>query len=164
MLNTNFCKKCGAKVELCGIGGTHKECVCCGEKYYDNPIVGVSGVYINKGKILLGKRKGSYRDLWCIPCGYLEREDVVDGMKREFKEETNLDVIESELYTVESNFHNIDEISLGVFYYIKEVKGNLEAKDDLKEVRYFGKDELPNLAFPSDIKVIKNLIEKEQIR
>lgn len=77
------------------------------------------------GHILLGKRKSSYRDnLWCIPCGHLDTlEPVMDGAKRE-------------LYSV--------------YYIAKSVTGNLEANDDLSEVKYYALDDLPNMALKSE--------------
>ena len=69
-------------------------CSVCKYILYENPVVGVAVIVLNKdGRILLGKRSGSYKGLWCIPCGYVEYdEDVFDAAAREFKEETGLDV------------------------------------------------------------------------
>lgn len=162
MKETNFCKKCGARVVLCGVGGLYKECVNCFERYYDNPKVGVSGIYIKGKKILLGKRKNSYEDKWCIPCGYLEREEVEKGMKREYKEETNLDVVKTELYDVTTNIYMKNQVE-NIFYLIKEVEGNLEAKDDLKKVGFFGKNDINNLAFSTDVVIINKLVKEKYL-
>jgi ADP-ribose pyrophosphatase YjhB (NUDIX family) len=54
----------------------------------------------HKEKCLLCKRnsKGSYPGMWSIPAGKLEKEeDTIEGAKREFFEETNLDISNEEL-------------------------------------------------------------------
>lgn len=54
----------------------------------------------HKDKCLLCKRnsKGSYPGMWSIPAGKLEKnEDTIEGAKREFFEETNLNISNDEL-------------------------------------------------------------------
>ena len=59
------------------------------------------GIIVKKGdKCLLCKRntKGSYPGMWSIPAGKLEQdENTIDGAKREFYEETNLDISTNDL-------------------------------------------------------------------
>ena len=55
---------------------------------------GVAVVLLKNDELLLVKRNGSYEGLWCIPCGHVEYdEDIRVAAKREFKEETGLDVM-----------------------------------------------------------------------
>ncbi len=54
----------------------------------------------HKDKCLLCKRnsKGSYPGMWSIPAGKLEKnEDTIEGAKREFFEETNIDINNEDL-------------------------------------------------------------------
>src|SRR5699024_299101 len=150
-----FCSKCGARLEEYCLNGSYKACLMCNERYYDNPIVGVAVVYLKGNKILLGKRSSSYKtSKWCIPCGYLEsHEDVKEGARREFKEETSIDVQDLKLLDVKSNTNK----TVGVYYLAGEVSGELKADDYLSEVGFYNLGDLPEMAFKSDLKIIKEL-------
>jgi ADP-ribose pyrophosphatase YjhB (NUDIX family) len=154
----SFCPKCGGKLEYRSDGQLPRlTCLACSYIFYENPVVGVAAIVMNeRGQILLGRRKGGlYNDLWCIPCGYLEyHEDVYEGIKREFKEETNLDINVLRVYTVQSNFHNPDCHTVGIWFLSTICGGEMEARDDLSELDYFDLYNIPPLAFPTDYKVI----------
>lgn len=157
-----YCTECGCILELYSLKG-YKQCENnkCGKRYYDNPIVGVSVVHIKDGKVLLGKRNGSHeKGKWCVPCGYLENEEIKEGAAREFKEETNLGVTSLKLIDVISNIYHPTELIVSVYYEAKEVLGDLEALDDLDEVGYYDLDDLPEMAFTVDKIILKQLQEK----
>jgi ADP-ribose pyrophosphatase YjhB (NUDIX family) len=124
-------------------------------------VVGVAAIVLDdKGRILLGRRRGgTYPGLWCIPCGYLGyAEDVYEGVRREFKEETNLDIEIIKVFTVQSNFHDPEKHSVGIWFLCQVVGGCLTPGDDLDQVEFFALDSIPQLAFPTDRTVV-NLIE-----
>ena len=155
-----YCPKCGGKL----IYKNHSErdrltCTGCSYIFYENPVVGVAVIILDKeSRILLGKRNGSYSGLWCIPCGYVEYdEDVFDAAAREFNEETNLDIRINKVYTVQSNFHNPETHTVGIWFLAEVVGGKLIAQADLDEVDYFDLACLPELAFPTDALVIEKL-------
>lgn len=55
--------------------------------------VRVTGIYVEAGEILLVKQKVGADREWSLPGGKLERgESLADGMTREMKEETGLDI------------------------------------------------------------------------
>jgi 8-oxo-dGTP diphosphatase len=63
-------------------------------EYPDRPVVGVGGVIIRDGRALL-IRRGSppLEGQWSIPGGTLELgETIAEGVRRELREETGLDV------------------------------------------------------------------------
>lgn len=158
-----YCPKCGGKLEY----KPQKEklrltCVKCMYVFYENPIVGVAAIVLDEeNRVLLGRRATSYRGLWCIPCGYVEYdEDIYDAVVREFKEETNLDIVIESVFTVQSNFHNPETHTVGVWFFTRVVGGELKASDDLDQLAFFALDELPPLAFPGDQKVLNLLAEK----
>lgn len=161
-----FCPKCsGPLAYQAQKGRLRLTCQSCAYIFYENPVVGVAGVLLNpRGQVLLGKRSSSrYRGLWCIPCGYLEYdEDLYEGLKREFKEETALDVEIQELFTALSNFHDPQRHSVGIWFLVRTTGGTLSAGDDLDELAFFSLDSLPRLAFPTDAKVLAMLMEKER--
>lgn len=156
-----FCPKCGGKLEYKCRGKQYRlTCRSCGYVMYENPVVGVAAIIMDdRNRILLGRRNNTYKGLWCIPCGYVEyHEDVYTAVRREFKEETNLDIEVTGVFTVQSNFHNPEEHTVGIWFQAVVVGGSLKAGDDLDQLGYFDLDAVPTLAFPTDRIVIDQLI------
>jgi ADP-ribose pyrophosphatase YjhB (NUDIX family) len=114
---------------------------------------------LKNNELLLAKRIGSYEGMWCIPCGHVEYdEDVRVAAKREFKEETGLDVDIGSVFAVHSNFHNSKKQTVGIWFRGTYIGGKLEAGSDVSEVRFFPPDNLPEeMAFPTDLLVCKQL-------
>lgn len=156
-----YCPKCGYKLKYMAYQERDRlTCLGCSYILYENPIVGVAAIVLNNERqILLGRRKtGYYSQLWCIPCGYLEYdEDVYAGVRREFKEETNLDIELLSLFTVQSNFHDPECHTVGIWFLAQITGGKMLAGDDLDQLGYFDLDNPPALAFPSD-EVVLNLL------
>ena len=63
-------------------------------EYPEHPVVGVGAVIVRDGRALIVKRAHEPRKgEWSLPGGLLELgESLVDAVKREIKEETNLDI------------------------------------------------------------------------
>lgn len=156
------CPKCGGVLSIEKTQDKNKpQCTQCSFIFYQNPAVGVAAIVIEDRKLLLGKRIGSYSGQWCIPCGYVEwDEDVYDAAKREFYEETGLEIEISHVYTVLSNFHNPAQHTVGIWFMAKKAAGKEQAGDDLEEAAYFTYSDIPELAFPTDRVVIEKLKEE----
>ncbi|OPX90208.1 MAG: NADH pyrophosphatase [Pelotomaculum sp. PtaB.Bin104] len=155
-----YCPKCGSRLNYQEQGERKRlACSACAYIFYENPVVGVAAVVLNeRGQILLGRRNGTYRGTWCIPCGYVEYdEDVREAIVREFKEETNLDIRLHGVFAVHSNFHNPETHTVGIWFRAEVTGGELAAQADLDQAGYFDLDELPPLAFPTDAIVIEEL-------
>ncbi|WP_161822040.1 NUDIX hydrolase [Sporotomaculum syntrophicum] len=157
-----FCPKCGGKLTYRNIGEDRPRLLCeaCQYVMYENPVVGVAAIVLNASRqILLGRRNGGrYPGLWCIPCGYVEYdEDVYDAIRREFKEETNLDIEPVRVFTVQSNFHDPEKHSVGIWFLAQVTGGEPLAGDDLEQVAWFDLSDPPPLAFPTDQVVIEQL-------
>lgn len=159
-----YCPKCGGKLRYQLQAEQQRlTCQACSYIHYENPIVGVAAIVMNEaGHLLLGRRKGgAYKDLWCIPCGYLEYyEDVYVGIKREFKEETNLDIEIKRVFTVQSNFHDPSCHTVGIWFPAEVCGGRMQAGDDLEELDFFPLQSVPRLAFPTDQTVIDLLAQE----
>jgi len=87
-----FCPRCAHELEPRERG--HLVCPSCGASYWANSAPAVQGVLERDGRILLGRRAIEPRiGHWDLPGGFLEEgEEALDGLRREFKEETGLDV------------------------------------------------------------------------
>ncbi|MCL6639488.1 MAG: NUDIX hydrolase [Firmicutes bacterium] len=155
-----YCPVCGGALEYRPQAGRERlTCRSCGYIFYENPVAGVAAVVFDEdGRVLLGRRNGSYRGLWCIPCGYVEYdEDVYDAVVREFKEETGLDIKVTGILSVQSNFHNPQAHTVGIWFSAEIAGGEARAQEDLDEVAFFDLEALPELAFPTDAVVLENI-------
>ena len=159
-----FCPLCGTPLERRSADGRERlGCPRCGYVLYANPLPGVAVVVVQDGRVLLGRRRSSpFEGQWCIPCGYVEAdEDVGDAARREFREETGLEVELGPLYAVHSNFQVAGRPVVGLWFLAKAVGGELRAGDDLEELRSFPVGEPPSdLAFEGDRLVIEQLQEE----
>ena len=157
-----YCPVCGGPlVYKFAYGMDRLCCTKCGRINYENPVVGVAAIILNEqGKILLVKiaPDTTVPNKWCIPCGYVEyEEDVYAAAVREFEEETGLTVQIKSVFTVLSNFHNPEVHTVGIWFCTEFIDGDIKPGDDIDEVAYFELDSYPEMAFPTDIIVIKKL-------
>ena len=113
---------------------------------------GATIVVLKENKILLNLRSDT--NTWGIPGGAIELgETLEETAARELKEETNLIANNFTLLNVFSGkdfyfkYPNGDELySVVALYLVNDVTGDLRIGDgESFELKYFGKDELPNL-------------------
>ena len=125
-------------------------------------------IYDCKKGILFEKSKDF--GVWCVPAGALEiEESLEEGLKREVKEETSLEIFNPKLFDVRSNIHmvypNKDEVYYTeVIYEVSEYKGNLKPDEESIELKWFKVDELPDDISPFQIEIIKKFVENLKIR
>lgn len=161
-----FCPRCGDALAPAIRGGLPRpSCASCGFVHFRNPAVGVAVVLLDDaGRILMGKRSaGGNVGEWCIPCGYVEwGEDIRDAARREFLEETGIDVEIGEVCAVHSNFHNAASLTVGVWFFATAMGGQPRASDDLDQLGWFPPGQPPEpLAFPTDRLVLAELAAKQ---
>jgi 8-oxo-dGTP diphosphatase len=158
-----YCPFCQTKLQPFSEGERLRLiCPACGWIHYRNPTVGVAVILLrdppdeNKPPvILLGERRSTG---WCIPCGHVEWDEAVEqAARREFKEETGLEVELAGIYAVLSNFHDPQHQTVGIWYAGHQTGGQLIAGGDLLRVEFFPLDRLPDLIFPTDREVTRRL-------
>ena len=159
--DARHCRRCGGALEAQQRGDRWRPvCRACGSIAFHNPAVGVAVVVRDdEGRVLLGRRSGSFAGQWCIPCGYVEwDEDVHDAARREFLEETGLVVRLGPVLAVHTNTHNPAQHTVGIWFSGTTVGGALAAADDLDAVEFFHPHQPPEpLAFPTDRLVLDQL-------
>jgi 8-oxo-dGTP diphosphatase len=120
-------------------------------EYPQAPVVGVGGVVIHEGRALLIKRGSEpLKDQWSIPGGTLELgESIQEGVRRELREETGLDVRVGELIEV---FDRIFRDEAGkiqyhfviVDYLCEKISGEAHAASDVKDLAWVREEDLWN--------------------
>ena len=153
---------CSTKLELRPLGGRDRRvCPACGYIHWRNPGVGAAVlVRDDEGRVLLIRRApGSTKPgLWAIPAGYVDYgEDVRAAARREMREETGLLVEVGEAVFVASNSHDPAKLTVGIWFAGVVTGGKLEAGDDADDVGYFALDDLPPLAFDTDVALLGSL-------
>jgi len=126
------------------------------------PRITVDSIIDLGDSIVLIKRKNPpFKDHWAIPGGFIELgETVENAVVREAKEETGLDI---EIIKVLGVYSDPDRDPRGhvisIVYVCKnksDLKKDLKADTDAKEVRIFKKEEIKNLELAFDHSKILN--------
>ena len=156
-LNFKYCPQCANQLQPFLDGERlRSHCNICGWIHYLNPTVGVAVILLENRRLLCGERKDGG---WCIPCGHVEwEESVEEAAIREFLEETGLIISIESIFAVQSNFHDPQHHTVGIWYRGKKLGGSLRAGGDLLQVKFFSLDNIPLLKFPTDRKAVKKLL------
>jgi 8-oxo-dGTP diphosphatase len=123
------------------------------QKFY---VVLAIGAFILKDNKILIVKKSPFEKvdagLWTIPGGKIEkRESIIDGLKREVKEEVNLDVL---------NYQWIGEDvfeSNGFWFHAQHFlchtkNNNIKLEKKLTDFHWLKKEEIEKFEFPKNIK------------
>jgi 8-oxo-dGTP diphosphatase len=111
------------------------------------PLVTVDAIIELDGGVVLIERKNPPPG-WALPGGFVdEGESLVQAMMREAREETSLEVTPLEQFFAYSDPRRDPRGATVSVVYIARAEGEPRAADDAKNVRVFGIDALPPLAF-----------------
>ena len=113
----------------------------------------VFGYHLQQLHVLLIKQKfGPFKNTWSIVGGFVHNDEgLLHAIKREIKEETNLDIQYLEqLYTFGDNPNRdprAQVIAVAYFALVNSLNLNPTADTDALEAQWFPINELPNLAY-----------------
>lgn len=133
---------------------TTKPCSTCG--FYPNRGLGIDALIMIDNKIVLIKRGiEPYKGYWAFPGGWIDWNiSAEDTVKKEVKEETNLNVTSMKLFGVYSDPERHPRQGITLLYIVK-AEGTIHAGDDAEDIRLYPLDDLPTpLAFDHE-KMIK---------
>lgn len=151
---------CSAELGVVTRGGRPRMgCGECGYVHFRDPGVGAAVLLEDgAGRVLLVKRgSGSTKPgLWCVPCGFVDYgEEIREAAAREVREETGLEVAVGDPIFVQSNFHDPEKLTVGIWFAGEVVGGTEAAGDDAVDLGWFALDELPVLAFDTDAELFR---------
>jgi len=117
------------------------------------PVVAIGAIaFDDDGRVLLVQRAGAPgAGLWTVPGGKLQfGETLIEGVAREVREETGLDVEVRDLITVVERVNDgadgADPYHYVIHdYLVRATGGTLAAGDDAADARWVAEDELAEL-------------------
>lgn len=150
-----FCPRCAAAIT---VSGPRAECASCGYVTYANPATSVCALVVREGCVLLGRRAAEpSAGKWDLPGGFVEEgEDALDALRRELQEETGLEIDVGEFVGAFADRYG-DRGTLNL-YWIAAAAGEPVAADDVSELRWFSRGELPaeeEIAFSNVAEVLR---------
>jgi len=121
------------------------------------PLLTVDALILYDGKIVLIRRLNPpFENDFALPGGFVEVGETVEAATvREAKEETGLDISLMKLLGVYSDPARDPRGHTVTICYLAKGFGKLKAGSDAKDIRLFGFDEIPKLAFDHN-EIIKN--------
>ncbi len=159
-----YCPACGSGLKE---PDAHKgsKCQSCGRSWYRNAAPTVGAAIVDSDRALLTVRgRDPFKGKLDVPGGFLEPgESPLDGLKREVKEELDLevDVTHSDFIQAEPHRYGEDgEWLLSLGYVVRIVSGEPSPADDVAGVRWVGSDELDEVdwAWPHDRELVRKAL------
>lgn len=162
-----FCPRC--RTELQG-DERRLECPGCGFVAYASSKATACAVVEGDGRVLLVRRAVEpFKGCWDLPGGFLEEgEHPLEGLRRELREETGLEVEPLEFLGAWMDRYGGDstaEATLNLYWTARVAGGEEAPADDVDALRWFPRDELPGadeLAFENVPLVLRTWQEHAQ--
>jgi ADP-ribose pyrophosphatase YjhB (NUDIX family) len=161
-----LCPRCGAELF---VEPARAVCPLCESIYYANSAPAVGALCEDElGRLMLVRRGVEPRKgKWDTPGGFLEEgEAPLDGLRRELREETGLEIEPGEFFGALTDLYGDGPAApsiLSLNWTARILSGTPAAADDISEIRWFAADELPGeeeIAFPSVAALVRRWLEQ----
>ena len=162
----DFCPSCATRLGP-SEDGEGKTCSNCGRSWYRSSSPTTGCVIVEDGKALITKRaKEPEKDRFDVPGGFLHAgEEVLDGLRREIKEELGVEIDVSFADFVQVVPHEYGpegDYTLALGFTARISSGSPEAADDVAEIRWVSLDELDDVpwAWDHDRVLVRRALEE----
>ena len=162
----DFCPSCATRLGPSD-DGEGKQCPSCGRTWYRNSAPTTGCAIVSRGKALITKRaKEPEKGLWDIPGGFLHAgEDVLDGLRREVREELGIgiDVTIKDLVSMVSHrYGESGDYVMAIGFIARHASGDPNPADDVEEFRWVALEELDDFPFAweHDKAVVRRALEE----
>jgi ADP-ribose pyrophosphatase YjhB (NUDIX family) len=155
----NFCPRCGTAVNREQLYGQLREvCPNCKWIHFIDPKVAAAVLVTRNQRVLLVRRATEpFRGLWTLPAGFINGgEDPAEAAARECLEETGLSVRVLRVYDIVAGREHPRGADFVIVYQAEVLSGEMKAEDDADAVEWFGRENLPELAFRATQKVLQS--------
>lgn len=155
----NFCPRCGTAVMREQLYGQLREvCPNCKWIHFIDPKVAAAVLVTQDQRVLLVRRATEpFRGLWTLPAGFINGgEDPAEAAARECLEETGLSVRVVRVYDIVAGREHPRGADFVIVYQAEILSGEMKAEDDADAVEWFGRENLPELAFRATQKVLQS--------
>ena len=141
-----WCPRCGGSLEA---GAGRAECAACGFVTWANAAPTACALCEDSdGRVLLARRAHEpFLGLWDLPGGFLhEDEHPLDALRREVREETGLEVEPGAFVGAWIDRYGDGpgaRFTLNLYWRARILGGDERPADDVSELRWFARGELP---------------------
>lgn len=112
-------------------------------------------IFDDKNRILFCHRTDY--DMWNLPGGRLEKNETPwEGVVREVKEETGLDVEIDRLTGIYSKPHENDIV---VQFVCKVIRGKIKINSEADKIKYFAFKDIPRNTAPKQVERVKDVLD-----
>jgi ADP-ribose pyrophosphatase YjhB (NUDIX family) len=157
-----YCPRCATLLTLeMRFGEMRSVCPACGWIHFVDPKVAAAVLVEKDGRVLLARRINEpFRGMWTLPAGFINGgEDPAAAAVRECLEETGLSVRVTRVLEIISGREHPRGADFIIVYQAEVLGGELRPDDDADAVEWFGRDQLPPLAFRATQKVLQSFYD-----
>ena len=126
---------------------------------YSDPKVAVAAIIpMDDGIVLLKRAIEPQIGKWSFPSGYVDRGEKLErALEREVLEECGLVVTAGWLVGV---YSDVGQPVVLIVYHANVVSGELMVGDETSDARVFSVDEMPELAFEHDDRILRDWVQR----